>query len=169
MCAQRNRSLSPFISCHVPMEVNSRFNIVFKSSWIFLILNLLFQLFLFSICVLDRDMGARHRARAHAIQIMKVQVIAANKCRRAAIKQFHVSVPPSHVPLLKGSFFNKEVKLPVQIEPVHGRQSAGLSLDWCYCQFSFNTCDKTSARYLFQIKCTVFKSGGFLKTGDIQL
>lgn len=37
-------------------------------------------------------MGARHRARAHAIQIMKVQVIAANKCRRAAIKQFHVSV-----------------------------------------------------------------------------
>lgn len=41
---------------------------------------------------LDRDMGARHRARAHSIQIMKVQVIAANKCRRAAIKQFHVSV-----------------------------------------------------------------------------
>lgn len=106
-------------------------------------------------------MGARHRARAHAIQIMKVQVIAANKCRRAAIKQFHVSVPPSHVPLLKWSFFYKEVKLPVQIEPVHGCQSAGLSLDWCCCQFSFNTCDKTSARYLFQIKCTVFKSGGF--------
>uniref|UniRef100_A0A4W4DR53 Large ribosomal subunit protein eL20 n=1 Tax=Electrophorus electricus TaxID=8005 RepID=A0A4W4DR53_ELEEL len=39
-----------------------------------------------------RDMGARHRARAHAIQIMKVQVIPANKCRRPAIKQFHVSV-----------------------------------------------------------------------------
>uniref|UniRef100_A0A8C6LYI0 Large ribosomal subunit protein eL20 n=1 Tax=Nothobranchius furzeri TaxID=105023 RepID=A0A8C6LYI0_NOTFU len=38
-----------------------------------------------------RDMGARHRARAHAIQIMKVQVIAANKCRRPAIKQFHDS------------------------------------------------------------------------------
>lgn len=38
-------------------------------------------------------MGARHRARAHSIQIMKVQVIAANKCRRPAIKQFHVSVP----------------------------------------------------------------------------
>lgn len=37
-------------------------------------------------------MGARHRARAHSIQIMKVQVIAANKCRRPAIKQFHVSV-----------------------------------------------------------------------------
>lgn len=45
-------------------------------------------------------MGARHRARAHAIQIMKVQVIAANKCRRAAIKQFHVSVlsSPVHLP-----------------------------------------------------------------------
>lgn len=37
-------------------------------------------------------MGARHRARAHSIQIMKVQVIAANKCRRPAIKQFHVSI-----------------------------------------------------------------------------
>lgn len=42
-------------------------------------------------------MGARHRARAHAIQIMKVQVIPANKCRRAAIKQFHVSVCSSLV------------------------------------------------------------------------
>merc|ERR1712212_783763 len=38
-----------------------------------------------------RDMGARHRARAHSIQIMKVQVIAANKCRRPAVKQFHDS------------------------------------------------------------------------------
>lgn len=36
-------------------------------------------------------MGARHRARAHSIQVMKVQVIPANKCRRPAIKQFHVS------------------------------------------------------------------------------
>lgn len=43
-------------------------------------------------CLSDRDMGARHRARAHSIQIMKVQVIAANKCRRPAIKQFHVSL-----------------------------------------------------------------------------
>merc|ERR1712158_164623 len=31
-----------------------------------------------------RDMGARHRARAHSIQIMKVAVIPANKCRRPA-------------------------------------------------------------------------------------
>ncbi len=42
------------------------------------------------ICASDRDMGARHRARAHSIQIMKVQIIEANKCRRPAIKQFHV-------------------------------------------------------------------------------
>uniref|UniRef100_A0A669AVU3 Large ribosomal subunit protein eL20 n=1 Tax=Oreochromis niloticus TaxID=8128 RepID=A0A669AVU3_ORENI len=47
-----------------------------------------------------RDMGARHRARAHSIQIMKVQVIAANKCRRPAIKQFHVSLPLS-APLIR--------------------------------------------------------------------
>lgn len=39
----------------------------------------------------DRDMGARHRARAHSIQIMKVEEIAASKCRRPAVKQFHVS------------------------------------------------------------------------------
>ncbi|ROL47239.1 60S ribosomal protein L18a [Anabarilius grahami] len=43
-----------------------------------------------------RDMGARHRARAHSIQIMKVQVIPANKCRRPAIKQFHVSLHVNH-------------------------------------------------------------------------
>lgn len=43
--------------------------------------------------VLDRDMGARHRARAHSIQIMKVEEIAASKCRRPAVKQFHVSEP----------------------------------------------------------------------------
>uniref|UniRef100_A0A8C1V7Q8 Large ribosomal subunit protein eL20 n=1 Tax=Cyprinus carpio TaxID=7962 RepID=A0A8C1V7Q8_CYPCA len=48
-----------------------------------------------------RDMGARHRARAHAIQIMKVQIIPANKCRRPAIKQFHVSF---HVQMMLTSF-----------------------------------------------------------------
>lgn len=96
MCAQRNRALSPFISSCVPLEVNSRFNIIMTGSH----LSSCFPFCWFSSCdmhslflvlCLDRDMGARHRARAHAIQIMKVQVIAANKCRRAAIKQFHVS------------------------------------------------------------------------------
>lgn len=38
-----------------------------------------------------RDMGARHRARAHAIQIIKVEAIAAAKCRRTHVKQFHDS------------------------------------------------------------------------------
>uniref|UniRef100_A0A8C0TP16 60S ribosomal protein L18a n=1 Tax=Canis lupus familiaris TaxID=9615 RepID=A0A8C0TP16_CANLF len=32
-----------------------------------------------------------HRARAHSIQIMKVEEIAASKCRRPAVKQFHDS------------------------------------------------------------------------------
>jgi len=36
-----------------------------------------------------RDMGARHRARAHSIQIMRVESIPANKCRRPNILQFH--------------------------------------------------------------------------------
>ncbi|EJW80288.1 ribosomal protein L18ae [Wuchereria bancrofti] len=38
-----------------------------------------------------RDMGARHRAQADRIQIIKVQVIKASDCKRAAIKQFHNS------------------------------------------------------------------------------
>ncbi|XP_055904481.1 60S ribosomal protein L18a-like [Eupeodes corollae] len=38
-----------------------------------------------------RDKGARHRARAHSIQIIKVEAIAANKTRRVHVKQFHNS------------------------------------------------------------------------------
>lgn len=45
-----------------------------------------------SIIVLsDRDMGARHRARAHSIHIIRVEEIAASKCRRPNTLQFHVS------------------------------------------------------------------------------
>ncbi|WP_187788056.1 60S ribosomal protein L18A, partial [Salmonella sp. S146_54837] len=36
-----------------------------------------------------RDMGARHRARAHSIQIIRVEPITNEKCRRPHIKQFH--------------------------------------------------------------------------------
>merc|ERR1712080_24276 len=38
-----------------------------------------------------RDMGARHRARATSIQIIKVEEVAAKQCRRPATKQFHDS------------------------------------------------------------------------------
>nr|ABW90396.1 putative ribosomal protein L18a [Barentsia elongata] len=38
-----------------------------------------------------RDMGARHRARAHSIQILKVERISSGKCRRPNVKQFHDS------------------------------------------------------------------------------
>merc|ERR1712080_491981 len=34
-----------------------------------------------------RDMGARHRARAHAIQIIRVETAAASKCRRPHVMQ----------------------------------------------------------------------------------
>ena len=44
----------------------------------------------FVLCT-DRDMAARHRARGHSIQIMKVNAIPASKCRRPHVKQFHVS------------------------------------------------------------------------------
>ena len=39
----------------------------------------------------DRDMGARHRAQASTIQIMRVEEVEAAKTRRPNIKQFHVS------------------------------------------------------------------------------
>jgi len=38
-----------------------------------------------------RDMASRHRARAHSIQIIKVEPVAADKTRRVHIKQFHDS------------------------------------------------------------------------------
>ncbi|XP_060599607.1 large ribosomal subunit protein eL20-like [Ruditapes philippinarum] len=46
-----------------------------------------------------RDMGARHRARASTIQIMRVEEVAASKTRRPNIKQFHdskIRFPLSH-------------------------------------------------------------------------
>merc|ERR1712158_49618 len=36
-----------------------------------------------------RDMGARHRARAHSIQIIRVEPVEASKTRRPLIKQMH--------------------------------------------------------------------------------
>jgi len=36
-----------------------------------------------------REMGARHRAQADRIQIIKVQPIAAGECKRPGVKQFH--------------------------------------------------------------------------------
>lgn len=38
-----------------------------------------------------RDMGARHRAQADRVQIIKVAVIKVSECRRPAVKQFHDS------------------------------------------------------------------------------
>merc|ERR1712083_1173490 len=38
-----------------------------------------------------RDMGARHRARAHSIQIMRVETIKSSNCRRPQTTQFHNS------------------------------------------------------------------------------
>ncbi|XP_013787087.1 60S ribosomal protein L18a-like [Limulus polyphemus] len=38
-----------------------------------------------------RDMGARHRAQACTIQIIRVEELPASKCRRPHMKQFHDS------------------------------------------------------------------------------
>ncbi|XP_055351044.1 60S ribosomal protein L18a-like [Paramacrobiotus metropolitanus] len=38
-----------------------------------------------------RDMGARHRARAHSIQVISVKEVTPSQCRRPATKQFHDS------------------------------------------------------------------------------
>ena len=56
-----------------------------------------------------RDMGARHRARAHAIQIIKIEPVAAASTRRPLIKQMHdskIKFPlPSRVQKSEGSTF----------------------------------------------------------------
>merc|ERR1711981_56263 len=56
-----------------------------------------------------RDMGARHRARAHSIQIIRVEPVAAVDTRRALVKQMHdskIKFPlPSRVQKSKGSIF----------------------------------------------------------------
>merc|ERR1712029_62547 len=55
-----------------------------------------------------RDMGARHRARAHSIQIIRVEPVAA-ETRRSLVKQMHdskIKFPlPSRVQKSKGSMF----------------------------------------------------------------
>lgn len=86
MCAQSKPNLVAFLRLsNVPLKVNSRCDTMLLC--FYSIVNVMYL-----ICASDRDMGARHRARAHSIQIMKVQIIEANKCRRPAIKQFHVSL-----------------------------------------------------------------------------
>merc|ERR1739836_196211 len=56
-----------------------------------------------------RDMGARHRACAHSIQIIRVEPVAAIKTRRPLVKQMHdskIKFPlPSRVQKSKGSLF----------------------------------------------------------------
>ncbi|KAL0275997.1 UNVERIFIED_CONTAM: hypothetical protein PYX00_003685 [Menopon gallinae] len=57
-----------------------------------------------------RDMGARHRARAHSIQIIKVEEVKAANCRRPHIKQFHdsrIKFPlPKRIHSIKGRKFS---------------------------------------------------------------
>merc|ERR1712096_526926 len=56
-----------------------------------------------------RDMGARHRARAHAIQIIRVEPVSAASTRRPLVKQMHdskIKFPlPSRVQKSQGSIF----------------------------------------------------------------
>ena len=56
-----------------------------------------------------RDMGARHRARAHSIQIIRVEPVEASKTRRPLVKQMHdskIKFPlPSRIQKSKGSLF----------------------------------------------------------------
>merc|ERR1712156_1397283 len=56
-----------------------------------------------------RDMGARHRARAHAIQILRVEPIAAKDTKRPLVKQMHdnnIKFPlPGRVQKSTGSLF----------------------------------------------------------------
>merc|ERR1719356_2097707 len=66
-----------------------------------------------------RDMGARHRARAHSIQIIRVEPVAASQTRRALVKQMHdskIKFPlPSRVQKSKGSLFKTRRPLVKQM------------------------------------------------------
>lgn len=107
----------------------------------------------------DRDMGARHRARAHSIQIMKVQVIAANKCRRPAIKQFHVSVQrPNSGPLsVCGPAGSGSLDLVLGLSGL----VAGLSLDWLQVSASRSYKPATiKASFLFRVPASICSPGG---------
>lgn len=75
-------------------------------------------------------MGARHRARAHSIQIMKVQIIAANKCRRPAIKQFHVS-PRRPRPLCPLNRLSAHESTLSSLDPCRTQRSSSPSLTGC--------------------------------------
>ena len=66
----------------------------------------------------DRDMAARHRARGSSIQIMKVDVIPANKCRRPHVKQMHVSFLHGHGKGILGR--NKVMRAKCQVHPLQG-------------------------------------------------
>lgn len=52
-------------------------------------------------------MGARHRARADSIQIIRVQEIPAKLCRRAHVKQFHNSKIKFPLPVRVNRNFHK--------------------------------------------------------------
>merc|ERR1712112_633560 len=56
-----------------------------------------------------RDMGARHRARAHSIQILRVEPVAAKDTKRPLVKQMHdnnIKFPlPGRVQKSTGSIF----------------------------------------------------------------
>lgn len=106
----------------------------------------------------DRDMGARHRARAHSIQIMKVQVIAANKCRRPAIKQFHVSVQrPDSGSLSVCGPGSGSLDLVLGLSGL----VAGLSLDWLQVSASCSYKPATiKASFLFRVPASICSPGG---------
>merc|ERR1711974_565180 len=68
-----------------------------------------------------RDMGARHRARAHSIQVLRVEPVAAKDAKRPLIKQMHdnsIKFPlPGRVQKSTGSQFKASRKhiLPLSL------------------------------------------------------
>uniref|UniRef100_A0A8C3S628 Large ribosomal subunit protein eL20 n=1 Tax=Chelydra serpentina TaxID=8475 RepID=A0A8C3S628_CHESE len=52
-----------------------------------------------------RDMGARHRACAHSIQIMKVEEIAASQCCRPVVKVLRCLYKPRFTTQRPNTFF----------------------------------------------------------------
>ena len=100
LCREKTSSVSPFLMSAI-LKVNSYWYTPLsvangRSGWVRLTRVVTYKFwsiwFLINrwIAVSDRDMGARHRARAHSIQIMRIERVPSSKCRRSNIKQFHV-------------------------------------------------------------------------------
>jgi len=103
--------------------------------------------------VVDRDMGARHRARPGSIQIMKVQVIPASKLKSKNLRQFVVSNCTALYQLL---LFPQNITSPSWLLHWWRFECICCGIDWiCIFLEVELTVDSSSAAMLHYIYCKI--------------